>query len=152
MYVIVSGQLSPAHKAVERRLYPVFGEALAGILVGRQNDDLLKLYLLCRYAGAGYHMAAISKGLPADENALNFDTGTMRRLYRGGREVGRSGQWTEIPPGILPDDQTIPRGGIRLKTVVRPPSEGREATQDTTALTVRHDWIARVLDRLAEGE
>ena len=41
------------------------------------------------------------------------------------------------PAGISPDEQPIPRGGLRLKTVVRPPGGGREATQDTTAETVR---------------
>ena len=48
VYVIVSGPLSPARKPVERRLYPVFGEALVGILAGRQNDDLQRIYLLSR--------------------------------------------------------------------------------------------------------
>jgi hypothetical protein len=152
VYVIVSGPLSPARKPVERRLAPVSGEALAGILASRQSDDLLKLYLLCRYVGAGYHVVAVSEGLPADGNPLVFDTAKMRRLYAGGREVGRSGQWTEIPPGISLDEQPIPRGGLRLKTVVRPQGRGREATEDTTAQTVRHDWVTRVLDRSGEGE
>ena len=115
LYVIVSGPLSPARKPVERRLYPVFGEALVGILAGRQNDDLLRMYLLSRYVGAGYHLAAISEDLPTDRNALKFETGTMGRLYRGGREVGRSGQWTESPPGISPDEASRPRGGLRLR-------------------------------------
>jgi predicted patatin/cPLA2 family phospholipase len=152
VYVIVSGPLSPAREPVERRLYPVVGEALAGILAGRQNDDLLRMYLLTRYVGAGYHLAAISEDLPTDRNALKFDTGTMRRLYRGGREVGRSGQWTEIPPGISPDERPVPRGGLRLKTVVRPPGGEWEATEDTTAQSVPHDWVARVLDSLRERE
>ncbi len=58
----------------------------------------------------------------------------------------------EIAPGISPDERPIPRGGLCLKTVVRPPGGGREATQDTTAQTVRHNWVARVLDRSGEGE
>jgi len=152
VYVIVSGPLSPARKPVERRLAPVTGEALAGILASRQSDDLLKLYLLCRYVGAGYHVAAVSEGLPTDGNPLVFDPVNMRRLYAGGREAGKSGQWTKIPPGISPDEQPVPRGGLRLKTVVRAPGGGREATEDTTAQSVRHDWVARVLDHLREGE
>jgi predicted patatin/cPLA2 family phospholipase len=152
VYVIVSGPLSPARKPVERRLYPVFGEALVGILAGRQNDDLLRIYLLSRYVGAGYHLAAISEDLPIDRNALRFDTGAMRRLYCGGREVGRRGQWTEIPPGISPDEHPVPRRGLRLKTIVRPPDGRWEATEDNTAQSVPHDWVARVLDSLREGE
>ena len=76
-------------------------------------------------------MAAISEDLPTDGNTLKFDTGEMRRLYRGGREVGRRGQWTEIPPGISPDEHPVPRRGLRLKTVVRPFSGDVETTENT---------------------
>jgi hypothetical protein len=86
------------------------------------------LYLQCRDVGAGYHVAAFSEGLSHEGHALAFDTAKMRRLYAEGREVGRSGQWTELPPGISPDDQPIPRGGPRLKTVVRVPSGQLNAT------------------------
>jgi hypothetical protein len=110
------------------------------------------LYLHCRQVGAGYHVAAFSEGLSDEGHALAFDTAKMRRLYAGGWEVGRSGQWTEVPLGISLDEQPIPRGGLRLKTVALPPGGGREATQDTTAQTVRHDWVTRVLDRSGEGE
>jgi hypothetical protein len=153
-----AGVLSGWSESGTRPKFDVVTAVSAGAVIapfaflGSSYDDLLKLYLLCRYVGAGYHIAAISEGLPTDGNALKFDTGTMRRLYRGGREVGLSGQWTEFPPGISPDEQPIPRGGLRLKTVVRPPGGGCEATQGTTAQTVRHDRLARVLDRLAEGE
>ena len=37
---------------------PGFREAPVGILAGRQNDDLLRMYLLSRYVGVGYHLAA----------------------------------------------------------------------------------------------
>ena len=97
-------------------------------------------------------MAAFSEGLSDEGHALAFDTAKMRRLYAAGWEVGRSGQWTEVPPGISPDEQPIPRGGLCLKTVVRPLGGGRGATQDTTAQAVRHDWVTRVLDRSGEGE
>jgi predicted acylesterase/phospholipase RssA len=128
VYVVVSGRLEPARNPVERRLLPVFGEAVTGILASRRSDDLFKLYLQCREVGAGYHVAAFSDGLSGEGHALAFDTAKMRRLYAGGREVGRSGQWTELPPGISPDDQPIPRGGPRLKTVVRVPSGQLNAT------------------------
>jgi predicted acylesterase/phospholipase RssA len=152
VYVVVSGRLAPARNPVERRLIPVFGEAVTGILASRRSDDLFKLYLQCSDVGAGYHVAAFSEGLSDEGHALAFDVAKMRRLYAGGREVGRRGQWTEVPPGISPDEQPIPRGGLRLTTVARPPGGGREATQGTTTQTVRHDWVTRVLDRSGEGE
>ena len=122
VYVVVSGRLAPARNPVERRLIPIFAEAVTGLLAGRRSDDLFGLYLQCRHVGAGYHVAAFSEGLSDEGHALAFDTAKMRRLYAAGWEVGRSGQWTEIPPGISPDEQPIPRGGLRLKTVIRAPS------------------------------
>jgi predicted acylesterase/phospholipase RssA len=122
VYVVVSGRLAPARNPVERRLIPIFAEAVTGLLAGRRSDDLFGLYLQCRHVGAGYHVAAFSEGLSDEGHALAFDTAKMRRLYAAGWEVGRSGQWTEVPPGISPDEQPIPRGGLRLKTFIRSPT------------------------------
>jgi predicted acylesterase/phospholipase RssA len=128
VYVVVSGRLAPARNPVERRLIPIFAEAVTGLLAGRRSDDLFGLYLQCRHVGAGYHVAAFSEGLSDEGHALAFDTAKMRRLYAAGWEVGRSGQWTEVPPGISPDEQPIPRGGLRLKTVGPLPSGQLNAT------------------------
>jgi predicted patatin/cPLA2 family phospholipase len=136
VYVILSGRLSPARKAVERRLTPISEEALTGVLAGRQSDDVLKLYLLCRYVGAGYHMAAVPEDLLTDENALTFDTAKMRLLHARGQDVGRNGRWTETPPWASSDEQSIPRGGLRLKAVARVPDGGPEATEATTDQSV----------------
>ena len=63
VYVIVSGPLA-CPQAGRTAARPGLREALAGFLASRQSDDLLKLYLLCRYVGEGYHVAASRKVCP----------------------------------------------------------------------------------------
>lgn len=126
VYVIISNQLSPARTVVTRRLLPVSEEALSGVLAAQLRDDLLKLYLLCRYTDAGYHMAAIPDDVPVEGNTLVFDAAKMGRLHSAGREAGLKGLWAKVPPGLAPNEQPIPREGRQLKVVIRVPAGVQE--------------------------
>ncbi len=126
MYVILSGHLDPRHGPVERRLVRVSREALAGVLRSRQDGDLLRLYLLARHAGAGFHLATVPADLPADGVGLGFDPQVMLRLFEAGSEAGRSGRWRVLPPGLGPGERPVPREGTRLKTVVCAPAGGKD--------------------------
>lgn len=128
VYVILAGNLAPRHGPVERRLVRVSGEALAGVLHAREEGDLLRLYLLARHAGAGFHLAAVPADLKADGLALGFDPQAMGRLFEAGSEAGRTGRWRVLPPGLGPGERAVPREGTRLKTVVRVPAGGKDAS------------------------
>ncbi|SIO58835.1 Patatin-like phospholipase [Singulisphaera sp. GP187] len=121
VYVVLSGKLAPTRKAVERRVRAVTEEALLGLLAGRQDDDLLKLHVLCRDVGAGLHVAAVPEEWQLDDNPLAFDAAKMHELYAKGREMGRSGHWTSSGLEFSPGEEQVPRGGPKLKAVDRPP-------------------------------
>lgn len=127
VYVVLAGNLNPRHGPVERRLLRVSGEAFAGVLHAREEGDLLRLYLLARHAGAGFHLAAVPADLKADGLALGFDPQAMGRLFEAGVAAGRSGRWRGLPPGLGPGERPVPREGVHLKTVIRVPAGGEDA-------------------------
>ena len=57
--------------------------------------------MIARNAGADFHLISVPDELPATEDALEFDPGTMRELFAIGRELGRSGRgWRSEPPRL----------------------------------------------------
>ncbi len=122
MYVVLASNLDAPHDPVERRLVEVSGEALSGVMRSRQEGDLLKLFLLARYSGARFHLAAVPSDIPADRTGLEFEPAAMRRLFEAGFEAGRTGQWRDRPPGVGPGERPVPREGSRLKSVGREPA------------------------------
>ena len=52
----------------------------------------------------------------------------MGRLFEAGSEAGRTGRWRVLPPGLGPGERAVPREGTRLKTVVRVPAGGKDAS------------------------
>lgn len=152
VYVVLAGNLNPRHGPVERRLVRVSGEAFAGVLHAREEGDLLRLYLLARHAGAGFHMAAVPADLKADGLALGFDPRAMGRLFEAGVEAGRAGRWRGLPPGLGPGERPVPREGVHLKAVVQEPVGGDNAHEPTVLPTSGRRMWPRPSFTLLDGD
>jgi predicted acylesterase/phospholipase RssA len=115
VHVIVAGKLHPETRPVERRVLRVSGESLAAMLQARMEGDLLKVYVQARHAGAAFRLAAVPEDVPLDANWMALDPPALRRLFDAGREFGARGTaWRTEPPGLQPEDQPTPRGGVRF--------------------------------------
>jgi predicted acylesterase/phospholipase RssA len=112
VYVVVAGKLRPKVQPVERRLFPVAGDALHGILQSRLEGDLLKVYLLTRFAGAQFALTSVPDDAPDEQSSLAIDASVMRELFERGYRNGKEGTgWQATPPGLKPGDFSPPRGG-----------------------------------------
>ncbi len=115
VHVIVAGKLRPETRPVERRVLRVSGESLAAMLQARMEGDLLKVYVQARHAGAAFRLAAVPDDVPLPANWMALEPPALRRLYDAGREFGAGGTpWRTEPPGLRPEDQPTPRGGVRF--------------------------------------
>jgi hypothetical protein len=112
VYVIVAGKLHSKPQAVERRLFPVAGDALHGVLESRLDGDLLRVYLLTRFAGAQFALTAVPDDAPDERASLSINPSVMRDLFERGFRTGREGNgWLSVPPGLKPGEYPPPRGG-----------------------------------------
>ncbi len=131
VYVVVSGRLAPARNPVERRLIPVFAEAVTGILASRRSDDLLKLYLQCRQVGKVTTWPPSRKVCPTrgTGNCVRFCKDAADCTQGAGRWVGAA-SGRKSHPGFRPTNNRFPEGDSASRRSLRPPGGGREATQD----------------------
>jgi predicted acylesterase/phospholipase RssA len=115
VHAIVAGKLRPEGRPVERRFLRVSGESLAAMLQARLEGDLLKVYVQSRHAGAAFRLTGVPEEVPLDANWMGLDGPALRRLFDAGYEVGAGGTaWRTEPPGLRPEDQPTPRGGVRF--------------------------------------
>ena len=113
VYVIVAGKLAPERETVERRLFRVSDVSLKGLIQSQMESDLQRVYLATRLSGAHFHLAAIPQDLITNSNSMSFDKKSMRQTFDAGRQFGQiGGPWKESPPGIDPEDWTMPRTGV----------------------------------------
>jgi hypothetical protein len=110
-------QLPPQlpRRAVKRRLTKVIEESIGGVLQSQLEGDLLKTYLLARFAGADFALASVPKDITFDSSPLAFEPVTMRKLFETGYEQAatRAG-WQVVPASLTHDEQAPPRSGVEF--------------------------------------
>jgi predicted acylesterase/phospholipase RssA len=118
VYVIVAGKLSPEATPVKHQLLQVSAESLGGMAYARMEGDLLRLFVLTRYAGATFHLAAVPQHQPLPANILSFDPPTMQRLFDTGYRAALLDRvWAACPPEVEAVAEAAPRGGVRFVVV-----------------------------------
>src|SRR5438093_5275744 len=116
VYVIVAGPLQLPRRPVKRRLSKVIEESVGGVLQSQLEGDLLKTYLLARFAGAQFALTSVPKDLTEITGALAFDPHLMRKLFDTGFEHGVSrAVWEATPLSLTPEEQTVPRGSVQFR-------------------------------------
>lgn len=125
VYVVVAGQLQLPRRAVKRRLTKVFEESIGGVLQSQLEGDLLKTYLLARFAGADFALTSVPKDITFESAPLAFDPVTMQKLFQTGYEhaATRAG-WQVVPASLTQDELTPPRSGVEFtvqKSAAAPP-------------------------------
>jgi predicted patatin/cPLA2 family phospholipase len=157
VHVIVAGKLQPPRRPVERRLFPVAGESIGGVLQSRFEGDLLRVYLLARFAGARFALAALPDDFPEEHESLSFDPQVMRAMFERGCRSGTGGPvWQPFPPSLTPGAHAPPRGGVRF-TVEEIPSWNETAPPARSDLYSTRAGVAlqrlfhRVRDDLRRG-
>jgi predicted acylesterase/phospholipase RssA len=113
VYTMVAGKLLLPPRPVERTLPAVAGEALRGLMQSQMEGDLLRIYLLARTAGYHFALNAVPEDFPADSDVLTFNPVIMQKLFDWGYREGLAGKcWRSLPPGVTPQEQVTPRGGV----------------------------------------
>ncbi len=131
VYVVVAGQLQLPRRAVKRRLTKVVEESIGGVLQSQLEGDLLKTYLLARFAGADFALTSVPKDIAFESSPLSFDPVTMRQLFDAGYEHAATRQgWHTAPASLASDELTPPRGGVEF-TVQESTATPREASART---------------------
>ena len=127
VYVVVAGQLQLPRRAVKRRLTKVFEESIGGVLQSQLEGDLLKTYLLARFAGADFALTSVPKDLVFETGSLAFEPRTMQRLFDTGFDhaATRKG-WQFVPASLTLDEQTPPRSSVQF--TVQQPDEAPQAS------------------------
>ena len=115
VYVIVAGQLQLPRRTVKRRLTKVFEESIGGVLQSQLEGDLLKTYLLARFAGANFALTSVPKDLVFEAGSLAFSPKTMKHLFDTGFDhaASRNG-WQFVPASLTLDEQTPPRSSVQF--------------------------------------
>jgi hypothetical protein len=116
VYVIVAGKLRANDEPVKRRLLPVAEDSLQAVRQAQFEGDLLRVYLLSKFAGARFGLAAVPQEFANDLSSLSFDPKVMRALFEEGfRSASNGSVWRSVPPSLTPGEQAPPRGGVRFE-------------------------------------
>lgn len=149
VHVILASKLRLPSHPVKRRLFPVFGESIDGLLQSRLEGDLVRVYLLTRFAGGSFQLTAVPADAPDETDNLSFDPKLMRELFDRGYQFGSGREaWLSLPPNVSPKDQQPPRGGINF-TVEQVQARKAEATEPAAAGPKRTGSATR-LQKLSE--
>jgi len=115
VYTIVAGKADPDPIPVKQGLLRLSGASLSGLLRAQQEHDLKRIYLLTCIADARFKLAAIPADFEVPSSSMEFDLKSMRALFEEGCRLGESSSgWTDVPPGIDPDEWIVPRTSTRL--------------------------------------
>jgi len=124
VYVIVAGQLRMPRRKVQRKLSAVIEESVGGVLQAQMDGDLLKTYLLSRWAGANFSLTAVPRDMVEEASPLMFEPRTMQRLFDiGYQHAATKAGWQNAPLALSPEEQIPPRGSVQFK--VEEPRTGR---------------------------
>ena len=131
VYVVVAGQLQLPRRAVKRKLSKVFEESVGGVLQSQLEGDLLKTYLLARFAGAQFALTSLPKDLSEEASSLAFDPGNMQKFFDTGFKHAETRMgWQFVPVSVTLDEQTPPRSSVQF--TVEEPRTGRAEIPSAT--------------------
>ena len=117
VYAIVAGKIYAEPGRVQKALFSVTGQSLLTVLQARSDGDLMRLFLMATLSGGRFQLASVPQDMPVGANALDFEPATMRKLFDAGYKFAAAGRdWRNTPPGAEPDEQTLPRSGVRFVT------------------------------------
>ncbi|GDY10341.1 lipoprotein [Planctomycetia bacterium] len=126
VYVIVAGQLRLPRRRVQRKLSAVIEESVGGVLQSQMDGDLLKTYLLSRWAGATFALTAVPREMAEEFSPLAFDPRSMQKLFDVGyKHAASKAGWQNAPLSLSPEEQIPPRGSVQFK--VDEPRSGRQS-------------------------
>lgn len=127
--VIVAGKLRPPARPVERRLFRIASESLEGVVQAQFEGDLLKTYLLARFAGARFALTAAPDEFREESESMSFDPHVIHDLFDlGYRSAAAGAGWRSLPPSLSPGNYLPPRGGVHFTV-----EEARPDTLETTS-------------------
>ncbi len=129
VYVIVAGQLRLPRRRVQRKLSAVIEESVGGVLQAQMDGDLLKTYLLSRWAGASFALTAVPRDMVNESSPLAFEPRSMQKRFDVGYQhaASKSG-WQNAPLSLSSDEQVPPRGSVQFK--VEEPRSGRSVASE----------------------
>jgi hypothetical protein len=79
---------------------------------------LQRIARIAQQAGANFGFAAMPEETPTATTAVSFDPKLMRQLFDAGYEFARAGpKWETNSPGLDPEDDALPRTGVRFNTI-----------------------------------
>lgn len=120
VYTIIAAKADPDPFTVKTGLLQLSGASLSGVLRAQQENDLARIYLMARFSGARFQLAAVPADFPPQLNPMKFDLKTMRSLYDEGFRLGSSSSgWVDMPPGIDERKRIRPRTGVQWQTAQR---------------------------------
>jgi len=115
VYVIVAGQLQLPRRTVKRKLTKVLEESIGGVLQSQLEGDLLKTYLLARFAGADFSLTSVPKDITFESTSLSFNPVTMQKLFESGYQHAASREgWQVAPASLSRDELAPPRSGVEF--------------------------------------
>ncbi|SFJ61108.1 patatin-like phospholipase family protein [Planctomicrobium piriforme] len=121
VYVIISGKLEPTIRPLEHGWLRISTESLEGLLQSRFRDDLMRVYMVTKSAGARFHLTAVPQALELEASSLTFDRKCMEHLFAVGRTAaGSSDPWQFVPPLVDDAVHPQPRRGNDFKTLPPP--------------------------------
>lgn len=134
VYAIVAGKIYAEPGRVQKALFSVTGQSLLTVLQARSDGDLMRLFLMATLSGGRFQLASVPQDMPVGANALDFEPATMRSLFDVGYKFAAAGHdWRNTPPGAEPDEQTLPRSGVRFVTAPDASPEERDAIRSANA-------------------
>ncbi|MFO0841773.1 MAG: patatin-like phospholipase family protein [Gemmataceae bacterium] len=124
LHVINNGKLYIPPKCIKPKLFPIAAAANTSIVYNKKRDEMYRIFLHCMETGVDFLLARVPAEMELSAtNALGIRSEDQQRLYQVGYEMGlgaHTGQgWRSTPPGTDPDQQVLPRSGLRFATEPR---------------------------------
>jgi hypothetical protein len=117
IYIIVAGKAFPDPKCVEDRAFKIAGRSIGALTHAQTRNDLVRIYTLTMLTGMDFHVAAIPRDWPIQEDSMKFEPTAMRSLFDRGFQLTAAGQaWADVPPVLDASQQSIPRSGTEFAT------------------------------------
>jgi hypothetical protein len=112
LYNLTAGKLYLDPLKRRPGLFGAVGGTVSASLYALFRADMMNLYTLAAVTRSRFLMVALPAGVKVAPGSLNFDRDDLQLLYRVGYQMAAGGiSWRTVPPGVMPDEQTVPRTG-----------------------------------------
>lgn len=101
LYIIRNARLDPDWASVRRRVLPIAGRAVSGLMQSQGMGDLFRIFMTARRDEVDYNLAFIPPTFTTP-HVKDFDPAFMRALYDVGFQMAAAGfPWRKEPPGYV---------------------------------------------------